>query len=304
MRFHVTGGKSSRATGVAGYSPADRRITGLLEFRSRNLFDTGRRLEVSWFSAEPRAAYYLSYTEPWVLRTGFSLTGSAGHEVTDTSFASTSLGLGVATSTAAGLELKLETGFDRVVAGTPSRVDVVWVGTGLVDDLRDVPGNPSRGVYLDVRTRAGNRTQDSGRVSFVGRVEADGAAAVPVIGRFVWSNTVAARWVYAGVQLTEPELYRCGGAMSVRGYREGEFVSYRVAWLSSEVRYRLGRMSRAYPFIDVGVFQDSHNWYVKPAAGVGLRAATGLGVFGLDYGVALGDDLLRGKMHMRLEAEF
>jgi len=95
-----------------------------------------------------------------------------------------------------------------------------------------------------------------------------------------------------------------GGPGTVRGYREDEFVSSRVGWFSTELRYSLDRTSSVYPFLEVGIYQDSLGWQVKPGYGVGTRVATKVGVLGFDYGVALRDSPLRGKVHLSYDLAF
>jgi hemolysin activation/secretion protein len=95
-----------------------------------------------------------------------------------------------------------------------------------------------------------------------------------------------------------------GGPGTVRGYREDEFASTRVGWFSTELRYSLDRTSSVYPFLDLGVCQDSLGWQMKPGYGAGTRVTTRAGVFGLDYGVALRDSPLRGKVHLSYDVAF
>jgi outer membrane protein insertion porin family len=127
---------------------------------------------------------------------------------------------------------------------------------------------------------------------------------MPLGRSFAWSNSVGLRAVYSAASLTEPELYRLGGPGTVRGYREDEFVSARLGWFTTEARYLLDRASSVYPFLDVGVYQDSSGWQVRPGYGVGTKVATPVGVLGLDYGVAFRDSPLHGKVHLSYDITF
>jgi outer membrane protein assembly factor BamA len=305
VRFGVTGRRVNSASGVAGYSPSDRKLTGLLLVSFHNLFDTGRRLEAGWQSAYARTSYRLSYTEPWVLGTSIDITAGARQQTIDTTSAQTNLALSARARAAAWTTVSFETGYDRFTdAVSRTSADVVWAGTGVVLDSRDFPANPRSGARLSALTKVGNRSTESAGSDAVTHVELGLNGVLPVGQCLAWSNTAGLRAVYSGAALTRSELYALGGPGTVRGYREDEFVSTRVGWLSTELRYSLDRVSIIYPFLDVGIYQDSLGWQAKPGYGAGTRVATQVGVFGLDYGVALRDSPLRGKVHLSYDVLF
>jgi hemolysin activation/secretion protein len=99
-------------------------------------------------------------------------------------------------------------------------------------------------------------------------------------------------------------LYDLGGARSVRGLRENEFASDRTVVLRAELRYLPDRQSRIYPFFDCGAFVHQGRWRFISGCGAGVRAATRAGVLGLDYGVAVGEHPLQGKVHLSFETGF
>jgi outer membrane protein assembly factor BamA len=305
VRFWVTGRRVNSAGGVAGYSPSDRKLTGLLQVSFHNLFDTGRRLEAGWQSAHPRTSYRLSYSEPWVLGKPIDVTASARQQTIDTTSAQTNLALSAKARAAAWTTVSFETGYDRFTdALSRTSADVVWAGTGVVLDSRDFPANPRSGVRVSALTKVGNRSTDSVGSDVVTHVELGLSGVLPQGRRLAWSNSVGLRAVYSGAALIESELYPLGGPGTVRGYREDEFVSTRVGWFNTELRYSLDRTSSVYPFLDVGLYQDSLDWWVKTGYGVGTRVATQVGVLGLDYGIAFGDSPLRGKVHLSYDVVF
>jgi outer membrane protein assembly factor BamA len=305
VRFWVTGRRVNTASGVAGYSPTDRRLTGLAQVAFHNLFDSGRRLEAGWQSAYGRTSYRFGYTEPWVLGTPIDVTASAHQQTADTTSARTDLALAANARAAAWTTVSLETGYDRFT-DVPSRTsaDVVWAGTGVVVDSRDFPANPRSGVRLSAFTRVGNRATDSARSDVVTHVELGFNWILPLGRSLAWSNSVGLRAVYSAAALTTSELYTLGGPGTVRGYQEDEFSSSQVGWFSTELRYRLDRTSSVFPFLDVGVYQDSLGWQMEPGYGAGMRVATQVGVLGLGYGIAFRDSPLRGKVHLSYDVTF
>ncbi len=305
VRFWVIGRRNNRASGVAGYSPADRKVTGLAQIALHNLFDSARRLEAGWQSAFARTSYRLSYTEPWVLGSPVDVTASARQQTVDTTFAQTNLAISADARAATWTTVSFETGYDRFTdAARRVSAGVVWAGTGVILDSRDFPANPRTGIRLSALTKVGNRISDSTRSDVVTHVELALTGVLPLGRSFAWSNSVGLRAVYSAASLTEPELYRLGGPGTVRGYREDEFVSTRLGWFTTEARYLLDRASSVYPFLDVGAYQDSLGWQMEPGYGVGTKVATPVGVLGFDYGVAFRDSPLRGKVHLSYDVMF
>ena len=305
VRFWVTGRRVNSATGVAGYSPTDRRLTGLAQVSFRNLFDTGRKLEAGWQSAYARTSYRLGYTEPWVLGTAIDVAVSARQETVDTTQAKTNLALAASAVAAAWTTVSFETGFDRFTdVPSMTSASVAWAGTGVVVDSRDFPANPRSGVRFSALTKVGNRATDTTHSDIVSHVDLGLTAILPLGRRLAWSNSVGLRAVYSAAALTTAELYTLGGPGTVRGYNEDEFSSTRLGWFNTELRYSLDRISSVYPFLDVGAYHDSDGWHAEPGYGVGTRVATQVGVLGLDYGVAFRRSPLRGKVHLSYDVSF
>jgi outer membrane protein assembly factor BamA len=305
VRYWVTGRRVNSASGVAGYSPADRKLTGLAQVSFHNLFDTGRRLEAGWQSAYARTSYRLSYTEPWVLGTSVDVTAGARQQTIDTTSSQTNLALSASANAATWTKVSFETGYDRFTdVLSRAGANVVWAGTGVALDSRDFPPNPRSGVRLSALTKVGNRVDDSARSDVVTHVELGLNGILPLGGSLAWSNSVGLQAVYSAATLTASELYALGGPGTVRGYREDEFTSTRVGWFNTELRYSLDRTSSIFPFLDAGVYQDSLSWQVEPGYGVGTRVATQVGVLGFDYGIAFRDSPLRGKVHLSYDVTF
>jgi outer membrane protein assembly factor BamA len=79
--------------------------------------------------------------------------------------------------------------------------------------------------------------------------------------------------------------------------------------MNLEYRYLLGRRSRAFVFADAGMYQrrERDRGLIredKIGYGFGIRLETRLGVMGVDYGLARGDDLIQGKVHVGLVNRF
>ena len=113
------------------------------------------------------------------------------------------------------------------------------------------------------------------------------------------------------------ELFPLGGSESLRGYREDQFRGTVVGLGSLEYRLLLGRVSRIFPFIDVGychrpykgaTLDDGYVVRIESdiaiGYGFGLRIDSRAGVLGMDYGLGRGDGIGEGKVHLRMENVF
>ena len=184
----------------------------------------------------------------------------------------------------------------------------------------DDPVNPRSGVrYMTTLTAGRKRNlgsdfpleQNKGKRIFNTRlVQVDAEVALTT-----FTNQVFYLGLH-GSEIKTGELYvplsdqiRFGGARTLRGYAEDAFRGSLVAWVNGEYRYLIGPHSRAFLFVDGGMYQRREKELgfvrgVKMGYGFGIRMETRLGVMGMDYGLGEGDSLMRGKIHVGLVNRF
>ena len=299
--------RANLASGALAYAAQDKELVGQVSLSLANLFGTRRAVHFNWQGSPGRQDLALSYTEPWLLGTGISLTGSARNRLRDTSFSATEFAVSASAGIAEALTLKLETGYDMAASGVsylPS-TRTAWAGSGLEWDTRDFRANPTQGLFAAIGTRVGTRNQESIPAQTVVRSNLDIIGILPFTSRFNITIGGHGRDVSATDTNYQYDLWELGGAGSLRGFHEGELTFARGAWLNTELRYLPGRDSRVYPFFDlalVGSPGSSYEW--RSSYGAGVRVGTRIGLFGLDYGVRTGTSPLRGKVHFSIESSF
>ncbi len=307
------------AEGVLGYAPAgdggDEQLTGYLELSLHNLFGTGRELDLSWERVRAdELTLQVRWRERWVFGSDASLLASFAQVVQDSTFLEDMFGLEIAYPIGWRFEGSLRFQRERVIPGrrrdglVPDRSNTRSAGIGLSRDGRDDPWNPRRGLLLDSSLdlgRRGNETLIRGR----GRVE----LSLPLASRQSWLaglDLMALEPPPGPVQL--PDLFRIGGAGSLRGFREDELRALRGGIATGELRLHTGAMSRVALFLDLAYLRRAEAasqgarfvWRSHVGYGLGLRIGSRAGLLGIDYGVSAGDSPMDGKIHLGIQNLF
>lgn len=115
----------------------------------------------------------------------------------------------------------------------------------------------------------------------------------------------AAAW---GVNIPPTELFYLGGATSLRGYDEDWFSGPRRVYANLEYRFLVGPDSQIFVFTDLGavtlIETPSVFDTLRVGYGFGARLESRAGILRINYGLAAGDSLFRGKIHVNLGAAF
>jgi outer membrane protein assembly factor BamA len=103
------------------------------------------------------------------------------------------------------------------------------------------------------------------------------------------------------------DLFTMGGYASLRGYREDEFKSRRLAWMNLELRYMLGLETMLYCFYDHGMMLSAEDRIKSDLIGIGtgFKFGTRLGILSIEYGLGYRDKsfsrLGLGMVHIGLD---
>ena len=198
------------------------------------------------------------------------------------------------------------------------RADAFFYGVGLRLRRLDDRLNPRRGIWLEADFAQGRKARAARFVTAAQdtttrrealrqeRLEAAGRAFVPTFAR-----QVVAFGAEAAVLLSEAydpsDLFRLGGAASLRGYDEDRFRGRAVGRALAEYRYQLDRHSFAYLFFDLGYVQAPafaegkdpvRGFY--PGYGLGLQFDTRLGLANVSYALGEENGLADGRVHLGL----
>ncbi|MFB6274216.1 MAG: outer membrane protein assembly factor [Salinibacter sp.] len=200
------------------------------------------------------------------------------------------------------------------------RSTTLFFGVGLRYRQLDRPQNPRRGVSVDIQVAQGQKDRHLQRITADGdtvqvsnsvrqeRLRAQFRAYLPLFDRQVLAVggdgsvllSPDGRW-------DRSDLFRLGGATSLRGYDEDRFLGNVVARGLVEYRLQLDRASYAHAFFDLGYVARpaltattaTQGWH--PGYGLGLRLQTALGRLSVTYALNPNvQSLANGRVHLGL----
>lgn len=330
--IQVEEANTSTFDGVVGYSPATEYekgyFTGLVDINIGNLFGTGRSLLVHWQKRDQYSQdLKLHYREPWI--GGIPLNAGVGFEqiIQDTTYIERNFGLDLSYPIMHNLSLVAEIKNNSILPDSIgsymlgiSQSKTLRTSFGIEYDSRNNSFNPSHGIYYFTSFESG-RKKNIGPADILqtnnlkkkvknSRIAMDLEFFLPVFQRQIFSPSFHGRQIKSNEDyIPVPDQYRLGGARSLRGYREDQFRGSSIAWSNLEYRYLLGRRSRAFVFCDLGYITtsgDKKTQDFRIGYGFGVRLETGLGIMGIDYGLAYGEKqgLFGGMIHVGLLNEF
>ncbi len=316
-------------------------LTGILEASETNLLGTGRRFNFYWKSGLLRILR-LSYAEPWILGKPVTISVEYGQlkqqNFNGEQVAASTLGDNRTVSEERSSSVSITTNFGRIFEGAmtlgykqinvPDMARSPIAGRSLEVQAPIaapwVAGEPYSGTKYSVTFRLARDTRDYFLNPTRGRRD---SIALEVSRsdfrlRKVWfslqqyfptwrKQTVAvelhgaAAW---GVNIPPTELFYLGGATTLRGYDEDWFSGPRRVYANIEYRYLVGSDSQIFIFTDLGavtlVETPSTFNRLRVGYGLGARLESKGGILRLNYGLAAGDSVLKGKIHVSLGASF
>jgi outer membrane protein assembly factor BamA len=313
---------------VLGYLPpavpgGSGQVVGSGSMTLRNLFGRGRRLQLEMV----RSPGFVSTLDvragdPFVLGLPVRLEAGFSGLQQDTTFARHRLFGETGYRIAPGLEAVGVVSREFVESGIAGAVDVAgrprvppsdawFAGAGIMFRRIDRPMNPRRGLALATLLEQGTKRRvlpDSGAEPLnmrQQRLSAAGRIYIPTLPRHVavLGGDVT---ILLGQRYDDSDLFRVGGAATLRGYDEGQFRGNVVSRALFEYRYQLDPTSFAFIFSDVGYVRRPETPGVVAdermlvGYGIGMQYRTPLGLVTASYALNPDDGPTRGRVHVGL----
>ncbi len=330
LLIRVQEGNSNTFDGILGYSPkggADQSgyFSGFANVSLGNLFGTGRRLGVRWQNEnQGTQEIELHYLEPWVFGSPANVGIGFLQREQDSTYVRRKIDLRGDVLLSENFSLALLFGQDHIIPSSSivnpivSRSQTTTVGGEVQYDSRDDPYSARSGIYYRSDYQVGRKTisdetsaSSSDQDFFVKKFSIDMEFYLQPISRQVIATALHAKDLRSD-KIEDGDLYRFGGANTLRGYRENQFVGSSIAWSSLEYRFLMGRRSFLAGFLDTGYYFRPADDQVsvgssqafKVGYGVGFRIETSLGLLGVSYALGQGDTFSTGKIHFGIVNRF
>ena len=331
LRFEES--PSTTLDGVVGYIPPpvndptqNGYFTGLFNIGLKNLFGTGRRLDVYWQKPDRYSEdFRVKYREPFLFGLPFHVGGTLFRLVRDTTYIEWKYSLNAEIPIRENLS-----GFARFysrevfpdsLASLQLRLPqtrAIHSELGLRWDTRDDPINPKGGqvfsIFFDYGTQKNVGPQylleEDSLVSKsnVTNVSGELAAFLQIIRNQVVSLHFHGVMIgFQGAPVRPPDMFWFGGATTVRGYREFQFFGEKVGWINTEYRFLFGPRSRLFIFTDFAYYNRNEPEFKEEfllGYGAGISFPGPLGILQVDYGLAKDLSFREGKIHFRIINEF
>jgi len=302
---------------VLGYLPPSRtrdsgQLVGTGHLLLKHLFGGGRTAEFTLDRRPGQTSIFdVSLSDPYLLGLPLRVEGHFRGEQRDSTYGERVYELEGGYRLGNGLELTATLSREVVrpgPAGTPLRAsrqqiprsNTLFYGLGVRYQRIDRPQNPRRGVSIDVQLAQGRKERRLRRITADGdttrvsnafrqeRLRGRVRAYLPLFDRQVLAVGGEGS-VLLSQNYDRSDLFRLGGATSLRGYDEDRFLGNVVARGLAEYRLQLDRASYAHAFLDlgyvarpdVGATTATRGWH--PGYGLGVRLQTAIGRISATY---------------------
>jgi outer membrane protein assembly factor BamA len=319
LEVPVTEPPYTRFRGALGVSGEEATLTGLLDLDLTNIAGTARAASGRW---ENRGLgltrFALHYREPWLPVVPIGLEGDLQHDVNENRYSYTRWEITGDISWRSIWRIRAGRGGSQAVeidGPTGTQSESYFVG-GVTYDGRNSAANPTAGIRFFLNSTRGTKTVPIDTLVIrLDRTRWDlGGEGYQRVGSR-WLGVLRTRFQYLDTpedSIPRWDLFAVGGANSLRGYREEQFLTP-GAWVTqTEWRWLQGNQGSAvYVFADAAFisppegreFEDTFDQF-QLGTGLGLRQAGKLGIVSVEYGVARGDSPLDGRLHLRIDAVF
>jgi outer membrane protein insertion porin family len=329
LSVQVVEGNQNSFDGILGYVPSsgstgNGSITGLVNISLRNLFGTGRKISARWYQENNNSQETeLHYFEPWVASYPVNAQLGFFQRKQDSTFVrmqyDVSAELMLTDEFSVGASFSQCGVFPTEGYGHSVMVEskTTSFGASIRYDSRDNPTTPTNGILYSTEYQTGSKQTSiselfpAGGKSTTQRLVFDLSTYVSTFFRQVLAAELHLR-DFSGSSMDMSDLFRLGGASTLRGYQEGQFLGSRIVWTNLEYRFLVAPRSFFYGFIDFGYIVQPVIAAITSAAseqskigyGIGVRMDSALGLIGVSFALGEGDTFGTSKIHIRLINEF
>lgn len=317
--------------GILGYVPSTNKkekgyFTGFVNLGFRNLFGTERIFLFKW-QKDGRLSQELeiNYTEPWIFDFPVNVNLFIWQRKHDSTYVQRKYEGKIDYLLNEEMRLGLILGSESTIPSSTltnsniSKSNSLIIGGLITYDTRDDIYSPQKGFLFNTSYRYyKKKIQKDEQINSIStnkiqlqKLEFNFAYFLKLFQRQILATSVHVRELKSNF-IEESDLYKLGGAFSLRGYIENQFLGNRILWANFEYRYLIEKRSFVFLFFDEGFFslkkgiserQNSISGF-RSGFGVGINLETAIGVLSVSFALAKGDSFAEGKIHFGIVNEF
>ena len=319
---------------VLGYQPPApgsqaQGLVGNGHLNLHNMFGRGRSIALRLNRLPGQiSSVTASFADPYLLGLPFSIAGSFDGLQQDSTYGQQAYRGAVGYKVAGGLETFLTISREVTRPGQAGlvlqndvqripRSEIVFAGLSFRYLKVDQPLNPQRGFYVETQFERGRKVRNQLQQSATGdttsvrtvtrqeRLTFDARLFIPTFRKQVVVLGNETR-VLVSKDFDTSDLFRLGGARSLRGYDEDRFRGRFVSRSLIEYRYLFERQSFAYLFFDLGYVDQPETPELNrlqalyPGYGLGMQFETGIGLINTTLALSTSDSPSQAKVHVGL----
>ena len=340
VKLNIDRKKSNQIDGILGIFPNETSgntlITGELNLDLKNLFNSGKNLQVKWQRLQSQSQLLdMNYLHPVVLGSNFDFSFNFYLLRQDSSFLNREIGASLWYNLYESGRLSLNINSKRSTLGSEnlfrefnnlpevSEINFFSYGIGYQWNNLDDVFYPSKGANFDLTLNIGSKNiiqnpfvADSlytGLPLSTTQVilESTLEKYFPITRRFVFLTRLKGGRIF-NKNLFLNELFRLGGLKTLRGHNENSFFASTYVVSTLESRWFFDRESYFFIFYDQGFLQrDVINDFMNDyplGAGLGISFSVKAGIFNLVYALGRSDTqelgIGRSKVHFGLISRF
>jgi outer membrane protein assembly factor BamA len=318
--FHLSDIRHNNISGLFGYSSEEDApgsgLTGFLDVALFNLAGSARDFDFHFYGETGERRITVKYLEPWIwtLPIGAILDWSLLLE--DSVYNERNAGVTLFQDIDFHSKYMLsyahqkneEFRKDAHDSLMSRKSSAVITGIQTLFDWRDAVPHTLKGGIISVGFN-GIRRNTSDSISYLLQNKSSAGYWLPLGDRFIVRSRVgiASAWPLEKSLANRGNLFQVGGANSLRGFRENEFLTNLYIYANLELQFLLSPGNRIFLLADPGLInRNSGDIYWQRVLGYGLGANLGTGdwIFGISYALNTRRSLEDGLVHVRVVNSF
>jgi len=325
--LNLTDLKVNNISGILGYNNEDNRkgsaLNGLVDIKLINLLGTARDFNFHFSARNKEKQIDLEYVEPWLLTLPLGASLNLHLLIEDSVYIESSYGSTLFQDINFNSRYNLSflrqfnetfffrdsfTGFRDTVIFTSRKSEAFISGIELIQDFRDRAPNTLSGGYFKVKFNGIRRTE-ADSVSYLVQNLTESHFWIPISKRFILKTKAASAfsWPLKASLNNRGNLFQVGGAGTIRGYREKEFLTNAYVYSNIELQYLLSTKNRVMILTDPGLVNKRSGdiyWNRVLGYGFGMDLGSKDWVFAIRYALSRERSFANGLLHVKIENRF